>query len=828
VHFGTAPSLVVLDNCEHVLEKAAAAGADLVARAPAVHLLATSRAPLAVDGEHVLVLGPLALASSEAADEIAASAAIRLFCDRVRAAGGRVNDSPEQLGALSTLCRRLDGIPLAIELAAARARTLSVAEMLEHLDRRFDLLRRSAPIGTARHASLRAAIDTSYALLSRDEQVFFRALGVFVGSFDARLAHAVAAPEGADRLATIDLLSRLVDHSLVVAEQAGSTMRYRLLESLRRYARERAEDEGGMAEQHERFVAAMLELAGELTLASFERWSSGILGTVLGEFVNLTAAIERCLLTDATPTRAFRMVLPLWGAVHQGRATDVGAVCERVLARWPDAAEPLHAEVLAVAANARLAAEDHASAAELAARALELEATSAVATVVARRTLGMVALRAGDRDAAAEHFARGAELAGAGGMAPFRRELAALVAWTSAAREDDAATLATLDAIARDAAGAGDQIAEVWARITELALLLRRKRWQEAHRVLRVVAALQQRLAYPWFVLCTERSAATLATEESDWWSSRGTWQALLERAAGESDLGELTLALETAAVFAHRAGDTDAARTLAAALPASARGTLLGSPLEDELVELKRSGVIAAPAPGSVWSGEALRRVRRALATEPPPRGAAEESEGTAAVVAPSDDAGRSAPARVTAVSSSLPPARLVRAGDSWSLAYAGREVHVRHVRGLDDLARLVDRPEVELHCLDLMGGGEVGGDAGPVLDEQARRAYRARVNELQAEIDEATEAHDLHRAERAEAELDALVEQLSSAFGLGGRARRTGAATDRARRSPGVSAPRSSASAPFTRSSAATSTTRSARGPGAAIAPSPPSRGR
>jgi hypothetical protein len=130
-----------------------------------------------------------------------------------------------------------------------------------------------------------------------------------------------------------------------------------------------------------------------------------------------------------------------------------------------------------------------------------------------------------------------------------------------------------------------------------------------------------------------------------------------------------------------------------------------------------------------------------------------------------------------------SLAPASLARAGDSWSVSFGGRNVNVRHMKGIDDLVVLFSRPEQEVHCIELVGGTSDGGEALPGLDERARGEYRARIRELQEEIDEARARNDSAPAQRAEAELDALVEQLSASFGLGGRARPRGSAVERAR---------------------------------------------
>ena len=218
---GDAPSLLVLDNCEHLLARR---GAPLRATARRDRrrctVLATSREPLGVDGEQVLVLGPLALPATRDRDDARRRSATRLFDDRARGGGrAQLARRPQSSPRVAELCRRLDGVPLAIELAAARARSLTAVELLALLDRRFDLLQRATPVGRARHRSLRAAIDASYELLDPDEQRFFRALGVFAGPFRrrARARRRSAAGLRSPRTASISS-SRLVDRSLVIAK----------------------------------------------------------------------------------------------------------------------------------------------------------------------------------------------------------------------------------------------------------------------------------------------------------------------------------------------------------------------------------------------------------------------------------------------------------------------------------------------------------------------------------------------------------------------------------------------------------------------------------
>ncbi|WP_135355632.1 LuxR family transcriptional regulator [Mycolicibacterium sp. NCC-Tsukiji] len=227
-------SLIVLDNCEHVLDASAALVGSLLGAAPYVTVLATSREPLGVAGEAVWQVPSLSLA-----DE-----AVELFADRARLARTDFTVTDHNATAVVEICRRLDGMPLAIEFAAARVRALSLAEIRDSLHDRFRLLTGSARTAVRRQQTLRASVDWSHALLSEPERVLFRRLAVFLGGFDLEAARAVAAADVAERYQVLDQLSLLVDKSLVVAENAGDPTRYRMLETVRQYALEKLAESG--------------------------------------------------------------------------------------------------------------------------------------------------------------------------------------------------------------------------------------------------------------------------------------------------------------------------------------------------------------------------------------------------------------------------------------------------------------------------------------------------------------------------------------------------------------------------------------------------------
>ena len=242
-HLCAGESLLVLDNCEHVLEAAAALADAVLRTCVAVRLLATTREPLRVPGETMWRVPSLAVPAeggSLTLDEVAASPAGQLFLDRALATRPELALGDGDAGAVAQLVRRLDGIPLALELAAGRMAMLSVRELADRLDDRFRLLTAGSRTAPSRHQTLRAAVDWSYDALPAEEAAMFRRLAVFAGSFPLDAAEAVCAGAGD----VFGPLSGLVDKSMVVAEQSHGATRYRLSETMRRYAEERLAEDG--------------------------------------------------------------------------------------------------------------------------------------------------------------------------------------------------------------------------------------------------------------------------------------------------------------------------------------------------------------------------------------------------------------------------------------------------------------------------------------------------------------------------------------------------------------------------------------------------------
>jgi non-specific serine/threonine protein kinase len=251
--------LLVLDNCEHLLDACARLADALLRACPRLRILATSREALGVPGDVPWRVPSLAVPDALQplqAPHLWAYAAARLFIDRAQAAlpGFAVTD--RGAGAVAQVCRRLDGIPLAIELAAARIRTFTPDQLLPRLEDRFRLLTGGSRTALPRQQTLRATVDWSYALLSASEQALFARLSVFAGGWTLDAAEAVCADGAVDRFEVDDLLGRLVDKSLVGADDfPDGSRRYRLLETLRQYARERLQERGDAAPLHARHAA---------------------------------------------------------------------------------------------------------------------------------------------------------------------------------------------------------------------------------------------------------------------------------------------------------------------------------------------------------------------------------------------------------------------------------------------------------------------------------------------------------------------------------------------------------------------------------------------
>lgn len=258
-------ALLVLDNCEHVVSACAELAHALVQACPRLQILATSREPLAVPGEVDWRVPSLSMPDATpptSVEQLAEYAAVRLFLDRATAAVSSFRLTDDNAASIAEICRRLDGIPLAIELAAVRVRVLSPAQIAARLNQLFDLLAGGSRLALPRHQTLRALVDWSYGLLGEAERRLFRRLSVFAGGWTIEAAEAICGGAGVDQV--LDLTAHLVDKSLVVAEESGAARRYRLLEPMRQYAAEvlrDSQEESLLRGRHRDWFVALAEQA---------------------------------------------------------------------------------------------------------------------------------------------------------------------------------------------------------------------------------------------------------------------------------------------------------------------------------------------------------------------------------------------------------------------------------------------------------------------------------------------------------------------------------------------------------------------------------------
>jgi predicted ATPase len=292
---GGSDGLLLLDNCEHLIDACAALVGRLLRGSPHLRVLATSREPLDIEGEVTVVVPPLELPPLDGKpvmDYLDRYGAIRLFCERAASArpGFAIDDG--NAAAVARICHGLDGLPLAIELAAARLRSMSTDELVERLDDRFSLLKRTSRAEQARHRTLRATVDWSHELLSDGERVLFRRLAVFAGGWRVADAEIVCADELLESASILDLHTRLVDRSLVIAELGPSgPTRYRFLETLRQYAAERLQEDNNIERIRRRHFDHFLAMAVRYYRERMIAGSDAGLGELAAHRDNLRAAL---------------------------------------------------------------------------------------------------------------------------------------------------------------------------------------------------------------------------------------------------------------------------------------------------------------------------------------------------------------------------------------------------------------------------------------------------------------------------------------------------------------------------------------------------------
>ncbi|MBB5625420.1 ATP-binding protein [Sphaerisporangium krabiense] len=411
-HLADKKALLILDNCEHVLHECAVLTEELLACAPELRVIATSRQPLHIGGERTMAVLPLPLPEAGgrplSVDALAQVDAVRLFAERAEAVLPEFAVTEANRDAVERICRRLDGIPLAIELAAVRLRALSVRQLLERLDDRFRLLASGSRAVPPRHQTLRAMVDWSHELCTEPERLLWARASVFAGGLDLEAAEAVCSGGGIAREDVMDLVSGLVEKSVLLREEHPGEVRYRLLETIRQYGKDRLAESGAEEELRRRHRDYYRDLARQAHAHRFGGAQVEWLTRLRLDHANLRAALAS-YAEDGGPAEArdgLTMAADLlfhWRTCHHVR--EGRHWLDRGLALVPEPGEP-RARALWSAAWLAIVQGDVAAAVAMLEESRRIGEELGLDGLLAYVTLqsGMVALHEGDTGVAAKMF----------------------------------------------------------------------------------------------------------------------------------------------------------------------------------------------------------------------------------------------------------------------------------------------------------------------------------------------------------------------------------------------------------------------------------------
>ena len=328
--------LLVLDNCEHLIDDCARLAEGLLHNCPNLKILASSREALGISGEAVYRVPSLSLPGQDKArkDAVMRSESVQLFADRASTANPKFQLTDENASSVVQICHRLDGIPLALELAAARVKVLSIEQIAERLDDRFRLLTGGSRTALPRQQTLRALIDWSYDLLSKPEKALFRRLAVFVGGWTLEAAEKVCSGNGVDEYEVLDLLTQLVDKSLVIADEKDDNIRYYRLETIHQYAREKlleTDESVDVRNYH-------LDFYIDFTIRSDEEYinprQDDVHKKMISDYDNIRSALSWAVESNLEKAMVLlTSASTIWPWILQGKITDANEWCKRILSR---------------------------------------------------------------------------------------------------------------------------------------------------------------------------------------------------------------------------------------------------------------------------------------------------------------------------------------------------------------------------------------------------------------------------------------------------------------------------------------------------------------
>jgi predicted ATPase/DNA-binding winged helix-turn-helix (wHTH) protein len=585
------PRLIVLDNCESALEGAAALARSLIAADSTTRILVTSRTPLGLPEERVVMLGPLAVPDDDDPRHARSAPTVQLFVDRAQRAGVMSTIDDDTAVDIVHLVRRLDGMPLAIELAAARTRVLSPRQIAAMLDDELDLLQRPGA-QPDRHQSMSAAIAGSYEPLDTRVKAGFRALCVFTAPFDLQLAHQVMATD--TELDAVEIVTELVDASLLVTMvEAGAPNRYRVLEPIRWFGLEQLEAHDEYAPTVDRFVDVMAQYADEFVARVLTEFTPELFATVTERFAHLVHAIDECLCTDATAARANRLFLPLFGSArNRGEQT---ALARRITATWTEPA-PMRLEAMAVMGSVATFGGDTSLALRLISEVLDDDRAGELPRLLAHRSLGFLEAYRGDLPSARAHFAEALAMARAISPA-FVTEMECSRAATSETPDEVAEALELLDRAASEATSSGSLIVAQWAHTIAAQLCVRQGSIERALEHAGAALALSGHTGYAWSAGAAHKTMATALGARDGWAPAVPHFRMSFDAHLVNGDISGAATMVRAAATLALHGGDADLADSLWTSFPTHLGRSIVAPAFgeEDRLLSA-RHGLIDHP----------------------------------------------------------------------------------------------------------------------------------------------------------------------------------------------------------------------------------------
>ncbi len=724
--------ILVLDNCEHVHGDAQRVVRLLLDADPSLRIVTTSRLPLDLFEEQVIQLGPL-----DCADQL------------FRA---RAHSIPQTSGddRVAELCNRLDGSPLAIELAAARTRSMSPGDILRHLEDGLDVISSGGPDRPERHRRLADTVTWSNDLLSDRLQQIFHRLGAFTTDFNGEDAHVVVGDLTGSSLATAEAIDELVAHSLIVHAQLDRS-RFSMLETIRAYCRARLAERAELAAVEESIRDCVAATADELFARGKDRWPLDMILDTVVAFPAIRDCLEQTIERDDVPERSARLLRVLFTLAHEAQAGDIARLGTRFANRWgstevrrPEATRRLVSEALGTAATASFTLQRYQEAERLASLALSSSRTDRdLGHLMGRWVLGRLARDEQHPDKALDHFTHASSAARAAGSRAAELQSEVLRAQAIAMSGDRPTALSLLTTIRSDALSDDLLINAIHAATTEGYLSVPVD--LEAARLSATAAiALAGQFGVPHIVGENLRTLGVIALCEGDLQKAADHLRHALAFYLDGTIDDEMWTTVRWIAEYGERIGEHDTAALLRATADVHGRGIPLVCPPP------------SCPQPSAaVDLATALEAARQLV-------------RNTEVASTESDDRQRAA--------------TWMRNGPHWVVGIDGNTTTLRDSKGVRDIAELLARPATGISVADL-AEIVIEHDVGPAFDEQARRAIEDRIRERQEMVEEAELNNDLGRLGRAQEELDALIDEFSRAHGLAGRSRPQHDAIERAR---------------------------------------------